>query len=60
MKPKGRTPIPLTSQDLVMVKDYLNSNLSGKECAEKYNVPVSTLRYKVRKFRNSESKVKQN
>lgn len=51
MKPKGRSPIPLTEQDLKMVKEYLESDKGLQEVADKYGVSREGLRYKVKKYR---------
>ncbi len=50
MKPRGRSPIPLTEQDLKMVKEYLESDKSLEEVARKYNTTKEGLRYKVKKY----------
>lgn len=51
MKPKGSVVKELTKEDLVMIKDYLESDLSYKEVGEKYGIRPDTLRYRVNKYR---------
>lgn len=51
MKPIGRSPKPLTEEDKQMVIEYLESDKSLKEVAQKYGISDAGLRYKVKKFR---------
>lgn len=51
MKPHGRSPKPFTATDLEMITEYLETDKSLKEVAEKYGVSSEGLRYKVKKYR---------
>ena len=51
MKPQGRSPKPFTATDLEMITEYLKTDKSLKEVAEKYGVSSEGLRYKVKKYR---------
>lgn len=62
MKPIGRSPKPFTETDLQMIREYLESDKSLKEVAEKYGISIAGLRYKVKKYRketenNGEEKI---
>lgn len=50
MKPRGRSPKPFTEIDFQMIREYLESDKSSQEVAEKYGVSASGLRYKVKKY----------
>lgn len=54
MKPRGRSPQPFTKKDLEMIREYLDTDKSLKEVAEKYGLSSEGLRYKVRKFRKQQ------
>ena len=54
MKPQGRSPKPFTETDLKMIQEYLESDKSSQEVAEKYGVSASGLRYKVKKYRKEQ------
>lgn len=51
MKPRGRSPIPLTEKELEMIREYLESEKSLVEVAEKYGLSTAGLRYKIKKYR---------
>lgn len=51
MKPHGRSPKPFTATDLEMIAEYLKTDKSLKEVAEKYGISSEGLRYKVKKYR---------
>lgn len=51
MKPQGRSPKPFTKTDFQMIQEYLESDKSLQEVAEKYGVSKEGLRYKVKKYR---------
>lgn len=55
MKPRGRSPKEWTDRQLQAVSEYLNTkDKSYKDIAEKYGVPVTTLKYWVAKYRKQE------
>lgn len=54
MKPQGRSPKPFTATDLEMIKEYLETDKSLKEVAEKYGISSEGLRYKVKKYRKEQ------
>lgn len=45
MRKSGRTYTPLTAEQLKAVKDYLETDMSYDEVAEKYGITKSALRY---------------
>lgn len=51
MKQIGRTPMPLTDEQRKIAADYLDSDLSYKEVAAKYDRPESSIIYWVKKLR---------
>lgn len=59
MKPRGRSPKPLTEKDLQMIQEYLNSDKSLQEIADKYGIPTKEgVRYKVNKYRDMDMQLK--
>lgn len=51
MKPVGRSPKPLTEEEKQMILEYLTTDKSLKEVADKYGISDAGLRYKVKKYR---------
>lgn len=51
MKPIGRAYQPLTEQELTIVKEYLESDKSLQEVADKHGISYAGLRYKIAKYR---------
>ena len=56
MKSKGRSPVPWTNEQRKAVDEYLNGKESYIEVAERYRVPVTTLKYWVKKYRREQEK----
>jgi predicted DNA-binding protein YlxM (UPF0122 family) len=54
MKKMGRTTEPLTIKQIQAVTEYLNSNLSLSEVAEKYETTKSGLAYWLKKYRKEQ------
>lgn len=54
MKRKGRTAEPLTDKQLSAVREYLESNLSYDEVADKHGINKPALRYWVTKYRKQQ------
>jgi predicted DNA-binding protein YlxM (UPF0122 family) len=54
MKKMGRTTEPLTVKQTQAVTEYLNSNLSLIEVAEKYETTKSGLAYWLKKYRKEQ------
>ena len=50
----GRTTEPLTIKQIQAVTEYLNSNLSLSEVAEKYETTKSGLAYWLKKYRKEQ------
>lgn len=51
MKKQGRPAEPLSQERLSAVNEYLNSDKSYQEVADKYSVSVNNLKYWTAKFR---------
>lgn len=51
LRKSGRRVIPLTEEQKLMVIDYLDSDLTYTEVADKYNCNVNNLKYWVAKYR---------
>ncbi|MEE5994488.1 MAG: hypothetical protein V3G42_14875 [Oscillospiraceae bacterium] len=51
MKKVGRPLKPFTEKELQAVKEYLTGEDSYKEVAEKYGFTLSSMQYKVEKYR---------
>ena len=54
MKPHERSPKPFTTTDLQMITEYLETDKSLKEVAEKYGVSSEGLRCKVKKYQKKQ------
>ena len=55
MKTSGRYKTELTTRQIEIVNTYINSNLGYQDVADKYNVPLSTVKYWVSKYRKQAS-----
>lgn len=51
MKKRGRKKRTFTEKELKAIHEYLESDLSYKEVAEKYNIAQTTLQYYVGRYR---------
>ncbi len=51
MKKVGRPFKPFTEKELQAVQEYLNSDKSYKEIAEKYDMTISAMQYRVGKYK---------
>lgn len=54
MRKQGRRAIPLTEEQKKMVIEYLESNLTYAEVAEKYKGNINNLKYWVAKYRKEQ------
>lgn len=54
MKKQGRTKMPLTPQQRALAEEYLTGDLSYKELAAKYDTPLGTVIFWVKKYRLEE------
>lgn len=60
MRKSGRTYTPLTTEQLKAVKDYLETDMSYDEVAEKYGITKSALRYWVKQKYQREQQERDN
>lgn len=56
MKLIGRPIRPLTPEEKAIILEYLTSDLSYQEVAEKHDMTKDALRYKVGKYRKEQEK----